>query len=165
MSKWISTVVFFSYFGSLTQAAEVRLLDDRHSVERGQAEYYNSNKDHRLENRINFVSGVQAPGIYHFPDTTNLVEAISLAGGAEKDADLSKVHVKRYTKDGFVTEHYDLSDMVAKKEVHFPILTDRDTVLVETNHSTQNTVLALSIISTVLGIATMSFVLIQNSKK
>jgi len=165
MLKWISTLVLFSYSASVATAADFRILDGRQSGERTQAEYYNANKDRRLENRINFISGVQVPGIYHFPDNTNLVEAISLAGGAEKDADLSKVYVKRYTKDGYTTFKYDLSDMVSKNNVQFPTLSDRDTVLLEVPHSSQNTLFGLTIVATILGIATSTFLLIQYSKK
>jgi hypothetical protein len=164
MKRVVAGLALLTFSSSVCYSADSKFFDTQRS-ERGEAEYYNANKDRRLENRVNFVSGVQTPGIYHFPDTVNLVEAISLAGGAEKDADLSKVYVKRYSKDGFVTYKYNLSDMMDNKEMVFPPLADRDTVMLEPNHSTQNTLLGLNILTTILGIALTSALLIQVSKK
>src|SRR3989344_5337963 len=67
----------------------------------GQAEFKNSNRQNRLLIEVNMLSGVLNKGIHQVPDTTNLVDMVSLAGGPESNADLSEVHIKRRTKNGF----------------------------------------------------------------
>lgn len=147
-------------------AVDLQLLDDRKGIQRSQAEYFNTNKDQRFEVKVNMVGGVQMPGVYHLPDNTNLLEAISLAGGTVNNADLSNVYVKRPTTGGtFETFHYDLSKMVADKDQHLPPIGDHDTVLVETSNASQNWVLTLTILTTVLGIMATGYVFYQANKK
>ena len=156
-----ATLSVGSAFGS-----EPSLLDEnKRNLSRGQAEYFNANKERRFEVTINLVSGVQAPGIYHLPDSTNLLEAISLAGGTVPDADLSKVHVKRTTENGtFQTFQYDLSEIVSEKNVRLPAISDRDTILIETTNRVQNTMLRLAIISIILGVITTAAAVSQARK-
>jgi DNA uptake protein ComE-like DNA-binding protein len=146
-------------------ALDYQLLEDRKNIQRSQAEYFNTNKDQRFEVKVNMVGGVQMPGVYHLPDNTNLLEAIALAGGTVNNADLTNVYIKRPTTNGnFETYHYDLSKMVADKEVHLPPIGDHDTVLVETSNSSQNWVLALSILSAALGVLATGYVFYEATK-
>ncbi len=161
----ISTLLLPLFFGYDAHAAELRLGDFGKNVERGQAEYFNSNRDQRFEIKVNLVGGVQTPGIYHLPDTTNLIEAISLAGGTVTNADLGNVYVKHPTPSGFETHHYDLSKIISNPEMKFPQITDRDTILIETTNTSQNLVVALSIIGSVLGILTTGYLFYQSGRK
>ena len=145
-------------------AADLHLMEDRRNVERGQSEYFNRNKDQRLEVKVNLIGGVAAPGIYHLPDNTTLLDAISLAGGAVANADLSDVYVKRYTAAGFETFHYDLNEIVANREAKFPPLTDRDTILVKTSNSSQTLAIVLSVIGTAVGVFTAGYLVTRKNR-
>src|SRR5438045_2548981 len=63
-------------------AAAAGLLEETNYLKRSQAEFFNPSLSERLTISVSMVSGVAAPGVYHFPEATNLLEAIALAGGA-----------------------------------------------------------------------------------
>jgi len=144
-------------------AADLKLMDDRKNVQRGQAEYFNMNKDQRFEVQVNLVGGVQTPGVYHFPDNTNLIEALSLAGGTVPNADLGDVRVKRQLPNGtFQTYKYDLRNIVSDEKSPFPVITNKDTVLVNTSNSNQTIVTTLSIVSVLLSTIATVYIVKKN---
>jgi len=164
LSRLIALLLVFTLLVQNAFAIGFKSLDESMgSGVHGQAEYFNSNKDQRFTIRVNFVGGVQNPGIYHLPDTTNLVEALSLAGGTINDADLSKVYVKRMTATGYETTQYDLSKVVGESSSKFPPITDHDTILVETSHSYQNTFLWIAVLGALSGLVGTSYLIYQVS--
>jgi competence protein ComEA len=50
--------------------------------------------------KVEFAGAVKKPGVYDLPKGIHLVDAIELAGGAEEDADLSKLNLALVLKDG-----------------------------------------------------------------
>ena len=157
---FIAAILLPIFFVESAYAIDLRMIEDQKRSQRGQAEYFNTNKDQRFELRVNMVAGVQMPGIYHLPDNTNLLEAISLAGGTATNADLSNVYVKRPNQGGtFDTYHYDLSKLVSNKDFKPPVIGDHDTILIETSNPSQTLIITLSIITTALGIITTGYLI------
>ena len=118
-----------------------------------QAEYFSINTGKRMTIRVNFISGVNRPGIHHIPDNTNLMEAVSLAGGIANDSDPSKIYVKRKGKESFETLDYDLVKLVTDKDESYPELRNMDTILIESKSKTaDNLLMGLSVLGSVIAI-------------
>lgn len=118
-----------------------------------ESEFFNINRDKRMMIQVNFVNGVQKPGIHHVPDNLNLLEAISLAGGVQPDSDPDKVLIKRKNKEKFETLEYSLTDLVADRNERFPELRNNDTIVIEgKSHIAEKTVLGLSIAASIVAI-------------
>ena len=159
--RFIASVLLFVFHVE----AVAQSLDLGKSKGRGQAEYYNSNEEKRLTNQVNLVGGVNSPGVYHFPDNTNLMEAISLAGGYLSNADLSKVYIKRNTDNGLKIYQYNLADSMQDNK-DFPAIRNMDTVLIETQDTSVTSTLTL--VATLLGIVSSSlliYVTVNNLNK
>lgn len=130
-----------------------------------QAEFFSINSDKRMTIKVNFISGVNRPGIHHIPDNTNLMEAVSLAGGISVDADPSNVFVKRKMKDSFETLGYDLTDIVRDKKMGYPDLKNYDTIMIESRSKTTDHLLTgLSIIGSIIAIAAGYLIITKKDK-
>src|SRR4051794_33092115 len=90
----LSTYLLLFTFTSQCYATSLG-LESLGALKRGQSEFFNTNLDQRLTIQIQVVGGVLAPGVYHIPDTSTLIDALSLAGGTNPNSDMSKVHVRR----------------------------------------------------------------------
>lgn len=118
-----------------------------------ESEFFSINKDKRMTIQVNFVSGVQKPGIHHLPDNLHLLEAISLAGGIQSEFDPGKVFIKRKKKDQYETIRYDLNDILTKKDEQYPELKNNDTIMIGTkSHTTEGVVMGLSIVGSIVAI-------------
>lgn len=63
--------------------------------------------------KVQLLSGVHSPGIYHVPVQTSLVESLAYAGGADDDSDLESVTVRSDHGDGFDIHTYNLKNLMA----------------------------------------------------
>lgn len=129
----------------------------------GQREFTNSNRRNRILIEVNAVSGLNLSGLHRVPDTTNLVEFVTLAGGPADNFDPTEIHIKRKTKSGYKTIEYDLEEMIQDSDQNYPALHDGDVVLLEKNAS-ENTLKVLNFIAITLGIIS-STLLIRDAIK
>ncbi len=72
---------------------------------------------------------VRSPGIYSVPTTTNLVEAISFAGGPTSRSDLKRVKLVKALR-GKETAFYNVDDYISGKKRDPPILDSGDLVYI-----------------------------------
>ena len=87
--------------------------------------------DNQLLMRINIWGEVQKPGFLEVPDRTDLLSALSLAGGPKDGAKLTKVKVIRGFNGQQKTWEVNLKEAVNKGEVDkIPLLQPGDTVIV-----------------------------------
>ncbi len=137
------------------------------SGNRSQSEYFHSNPEKRILINVNILSGTQAPGVYHFPDNTNLVEALALAGGLLPNAEVSSVKIRRQTPEGFKLLEVDLEDLQADKEEKAPVLSNHDSVFINVAPpATQTLLQSLTIVSLAVGIvSTLLIVSLSIGKK
>ena len=84
---------------------------------------------------ISIWGQVKKPGEYRVEDGTDLVEAISKAGGATDYADLSKVKIIRMNEDKKETEIIDLEKLLDEdvKKLKIPELENGDVIYVSKN--------------------------------
>lgn len=134
------------------------------SITGAQNEFKNSNRQNRLLIEVNMVSGVQQKGIHQVPDTTNLVEMVSLAGGPESNARLSEVYVKRKTKGGYATLEFDLEKLVTSPRIEYPQMQDGDVVMIERS-SMETWYTVLSILGVTAGIVVSGLVIRNELRK
>jgi polysaccharide export outer membrane protein len=79
--------------------------------------------------RIQVWGEVRSPGIYAVPTTTNLVEAISFAGGPTSRSDLNRVKLIKALR-GKKTAFYNVNDYIDGKKRDPPILDSGDLVYI-----------------------------------
>lgn len=79
--------------------------------------------------RIQVWGEVRSPGIYSVPTTTNLVEAISFAGGPTSRSDLKRVKLVKALR-GKETAFYNVDDYINGKKRDPPILDSGDLVYI-----------------------------------
>ncbi|MGZ3713079.1 MAG: polysaccharide biosynthesis/export family protein [Bdellovibrionota bacterium] len=144
------------YFLVSTTAWAIDLDQGFSGPSSSEAEYFNINHDKRMTIQVNFLGGVQRPGIHHIPDNLHLLEAISLAGGVTSDADAGKVYIKRKSKDKqFQTLSYDLGSILSDDSAQYPELRNNDTILIDTkSHAADKLLVALSILGSMVAITT-----------
>lgn len=154
--KIVSLLTCISFFFYTAPALAIDLEHSFSNQTQGQAEYFNSNKDRRMTIQVNILSGVNRPGVHQFPDTTNLIDALSLAGGLTADADFEKVYLKRKvpgSKTKFETLKYDVTDLVSSDRDNYPLLQNYDTILVDARPKTDQKLLTvLTIVASTVGI-------------
>ena len=110
--------------------------------------------------RVNVLSGVNSPGVYHIPIGTNISELISYAGGANSNADLSDIQIRSKTKAGeFNSKRINLDGLMSESE-KLPSLSDQDVIYISQKEGLDNTIkwltmasLAASIISAIVVIS------------
>lgn len=74
---------------------------------------------------------VRSPGLYLVPDNTDLLTLISLAGGPNEDAKMSRVRIVRQTDEGEKIIWVDLRNYVdTGDESLIPLMNPGDTVIV-----------------------------------
>lgn len=166
-----SCVALLTCFAMVLQSLPAAALDLEKSFSgqsAGQAEYFNSNRDKRMLIQVNILSGVERPGIHQVPDTTNLLEALALAGGLTADADYGKVFLKRRTaanKTKYETLEYDITDLVRDRDEAYPTLQNYDTILIDPRPKTDQKLLTgLTIIASLVGIVSGALLIKKISK-
>jgi protein involved in polysaccharide export with SLBB domain len=87
-------------------------------------------------NRIQVWGEVKSPGIYYVTSSTNIVEAISFAGGPTSRADLSHVKLVRAIKEKEVSL-FNVSNYLSGKDKNPPILESGDLVYVNQSFSSK----------------------------
>ncbi len=86
--------------------------------------------------RIQVWGEVRNPGIYYVTPSTNIVEAISFAGGPTSRSDLSNVKLVRAIKEKEVS-FFNINDYLNAKEKNPPILESGDLVYVNQSFSSR----------------------------
>ncbi len=86
--------------------------------------------------RIQVWGEVRSPGIYYVTPSTNIVEAISFAGGPTSRSDLSTVKLVRAIKEKEVS-FFNVNDYLNDKEKNPPILESGDLVYVNQSFSSR----------------------------
>jgi len=79
--------------------------------------------------RVQVWGEVRSPGIYAVPPTTNLIEAISFAGGPTSRSDLSRVKLVKALKDKQLI-CYDVKAYMEESKENPPILDSGDLVYI-----------------------------------
>jgi len=165
MLTWFTCCSFFLH------VAPVAALDfDRgfSGSSSGQAEFFNSNRDKRMQIQVSILSGVARPGVHQIPDNTSLLDALALAGGLTADADFEGVHVRRRSlanKGQFETLQFDVEDLVQDSKPS-PILQNYDTIVIDPRPKTdQKLMTALAIIASTVGIVSGVIIIRETTRK
>ena len=149
----LSTYLLLFTFTSQCYATSLG-LESLGGLKRGQSEFFNTNLDQRLTIQIQVVGGVLSPGIYHIPDTSNLLDALSLAGGLNPNSDMGKVHLRRTEGAQAKSIDYDLTEVLRDTSKPLPALANHDIIMIEPQNQTVSYNLAL--IATIIGIVSSS---------
>lgn len=146
----------------------------------GMGEYVSGNYPGAVLIPVTILGPVPKQGIHHIPTRTSLVKFLSLAGGVTPNVDLSEVVIKRMvgrekSPNGKNNEavsqeeiiKIDLGDLLESAGSRGPLLQQDDIVVIKENHPLidNNTILAISVISSLLGIVVSSIVISNELKK
>ena len=131
MKKRISLLVVVSMI-SVNVGAQIPTVGDiRSSI--GGNEFFVGRSEGKPLIRVNIVSGVRTPGIYHVPVDSTLPDVLSYAGGSVEGAELDKIRVRSTSPDLpkklILYDFYDL----AQRQSSFPVLLDGDLVQIDTH--------------------------------
>ena len=113
---------------------------------------------------VKVLGGVNRPGLYHVPEGTTLTTLISLSGGLARGVNTSEISLfRRKNKVSDVVE-IDLEDILKKNSVRDPVLMLNDTVFIQPDEPaiSQNTLLTIGLVSSVMGIV-LSSIIIKNN--
>ena len=102
--------------------------------------------------KINLISGVQRPGVYHVPTDSDLTEVIAYAGGAHEKANLSDIVLVRQTQNKRSTIEVDLDRYLSRPEGVI-LVADQDTIHIPVDRSMDRTLNWVAIISGLASIA------------
>jgi len=86
--------------------------------------------------RIQVWGEIKSPGIYYVTPSTNIVEAISFAGGPTSNADLSNVKLIRAIR-GKGISYFNVNDYLSGRIKNPPILESGDLVYVNKSFSSK----------------------------
>jgi hypothetical protein len=102
---------------------------------------------------VRILSGVRAPGIYYVPEGTDLLTAISLAGGLVPTADPERIHWNNFSANKY--KMLDIQDSVEDPRTRNPVLGANDLLMVDETKPviSTNTVLVVTVIASLIGIA------------
>lgn len=123
---------------------------------------------------VSVLGAVVKPGIHHVPTRTNLLNLITLAGGASAEARLDEVTIKRVTtsdptREDFKEEiiHIDVERLLETAGNRGPILQQNDIVVIpkRTPFIHENTTQLVGFISGLLGLVVSSIVIIDYNKR
>lgn len=104
-------VVLAAVSEALAQASQNSVVDPDTGIR--QPQYYLSpGLEDELNIRVQIWGEVRIPGLYVVADGTDLIEAISLAGGPTQDASLSRVKVIRFTSERRGVIDVDVSEYI-----------------------------------------------------
>lgn len=167
MSALVMIVLFFE--SAVCPAGELSrqlLLQDGASAG-GVSEYVYRNRSDEVLMPVYLLGAVGKPGVYHLPVNTDLTTLFALAGGPNDRAEINRVILKRKNPGGdFSTSTIDFDKLSSSHSDISPKLQGNDVVWVNHRPSavSQDTVLIVSLISGLVGIA-LSGVLIYKTTK
>jgi hypothetical protein len=112
---------------------------------------------------VRIWGAVKQPGLHHIPSDTDLLQLVTLAGGPNTDADLSEVIVKRMTPKGQSVIRVNLDELIQSSQATTLALEPNDIIVLPAtaNWISANTLTAISVVTSVVGIVASS-VLIAN---
>ncbi len=115
--------------------------------------------------KVTLLGGVRSQGVYHIPESTDMISLIGYAGGGNEFAKLNDITIKRRKGDSYEVLDVSLKNLATSAgSLPTPRLMNGDVVFVPESRSTQNLMLGLSIISTVLSIALAGYAVSQIKK-
>lgn len=111
--------------------------------------------------KVNLWGAVKKSGIHYIPPGTDFVSLLSYAGGPLSAADLEDAYIKRKTKDSEKIIPVNIRDLVSSNSSHNPKIEPNDIIVVPQNEPTvsQNTVVTVGFVSTLLSLVLASVVL------
>ncbi len=166
--KSVVKVQIFIFFSTSAQVFAAPILDINSASRefKTESEYSGANKDKRLLIKIRLLSGVSNPGVHYIPDTTSLLDMISLAGGLTDKAESDKIVIYRNMGNASETLKYDLDNILRDSRGSPPALMDNDTILIPERTNWKTDLLQnLTIITSMLGIVVSSIALTTALKK
>ena len=104
--------------------------------------------------KVNIWGAVGKPGIHHVPARTNIISLLSYAGGPGPKALLEDVYIKRETANSRKKIEIDMDELISSASHMNIVLEPNDIVVVprEEPWVSQNTVIVVSLVSTVVAI-------------
>jgi len=102
--------------------------------------------------KVNLISGVHKPGVYHVPVGTDLAEVIAYAGGAVDKADLSEITVVRQSGKERSAMDINLKRQLSRANT-FTTIADQDIVHIPVDKSMDRTLTWVTILSGIASIA------------
>ena len=146
----------------------------------GQGEFVSGDYPGAVLIPVTILGPVAKQGIHHIPTRTHLIKFLSLVGGVNSSSDLEDILIKRVgSKDKTPTEtkgehlykeeiiHVDVEELLEEPGSRGPILQQDDLVLVKENKPmfSNNTLLTVGLVSSILGIVVSSIVISNELKK
>lgn len=119
--------------------------------------YMRSNRD--VLKPVRVLGTVKAPGLYHIPPNTTLLNLLALTGGPGDEADTSRITISR--KDGSV-ERRDLMKIVTKNQDM--TLLEGDTIYIPKDEAliSSKTSTVILTIATIISVGLTTYVVMRN---
>lgn len=111
--------------------------------------------------RVHLLGAVGKPGAHMIPNDSSLTGLLSYAGGPGPKAEIGSITIKRTTKNGYEIIEYDLEKFLNVKEMRDFKLRPNDIIHVphKKEFLSDNSLKALTVVSTVLGIVVSAIVI------
>jgi hypothetical protein len=158
--KIIAAFICFSY----THAAVAQLYDNSkgQSLPQGN-EFFVGREYGKPLVKVNLISGVQRPGVYHVPAGSDLAEVIAYAGGASEKAKLNDITIVRQKGTERSSLEVNLEKSLTRPSL-LPSVADQDIVHIPVDKSLERTMTWVSILSGLASVALAVTVIDQNNK-
>lgn len=157
MNKLFTFILLFAFTSQSMAAPGVRTsaatLGISEATEQGASEFVVRRYPGERLIPVRILGGVTKPGTYYFPEGVDLLSAISLSGGLVENADASSVMWTKFSTQQYQT--LDLANAMKKPKDLNPALGANDVLFIDSKTSliSNNTILLLSVISSLVGIA------------
>lgn len=174
MKQFLKSFLLFLSLTSLVQPAyavdlsSYSLLNEKTgNLGVGGSEYVSGARPGSVLMRVNIWGAVGKPGIHHVPAKTNLINLISYAGGPRKDAILDEVLIKRDTGKSRKRIKIDIEELIKGSGTANVLLEPNDIIVVPVEEPlvSQDTVVVLSVISTLVSIIATGVILDNQSNR
>jgi len=147
-----------------TNAAVAQLYDTSKQVLSQGNEFFVGREYGKPLVKVNLISGVQKPGVYHVPAGTDLAEVIAYAGGASEKAKLHDITIVRQNGKERSALEVNLERSLSRS-TQLPAVNDQDIVHIPVDRSLDRTLTWVSILSGLASIALAVTIIDQNSRK
>lgn len=113
---------------------------------------------------VRLLGAVTKPGLYHLPEQTDILTALSVAGGTTSSAQTSSIFLSK--SDGATTATYDLEGLLTTEQKTLPRLNIMDTIYVPQRRPLvdPDVLQSATLVSILLGIVVSSFIVRNQSK-
>lgn len=116
--KPFSFIVLVSFtFNIFAQSNDFKISDKKIIYTQKGSEYISGSSYRDKMMKVKMIGEVNKPGVHVLPANSSFTTLLSYAGGPTKDADTSKIHIKRETEKGYKNIKLDFDDFIKSDQM------------------------------------------------